>query len=94
MLKRETVTETKAIGRSIKKISYKGKLKPNPDKTQVWLNEELPDAFRRRKSMLRDLVKYINELDGHSAYVERGGINLDGVYRSWASWDGAGRDKQ
>lgn len=61
-------------------LACRGKLKPNPDKSQVWLNEELPDAFRRRKSMLRDLVRHINELETHSAYVERGGINLDCVY--------------
>lgn len=61
-------------------LASRGKLKSNPDKSQVWMNEELPDTFRRRKIMLRDLVKHINELEGHLAYIERGGINLDGAY--------------
>lgn len=58
-------------------LSARSKLKPNPDKTRIWVNEDHPDAYRRRKVMLRELSKYINRLKGHSASLESGGIRVD-----------------
>lgn len=59
-------------------LSCRGKLKPNADASAVWINEDHPDAYRRRKIMLRDLVKHINALKGHSASIDSGGLRLDG----------------
>lgn len=38
-------------------LNCRGSLSKNADGSLVWLNEELPPAYRRRKAMLRDLVK-------------------------------------
>lgn len=40
-----------------KLLSCRGKLSKNLDSTIIWINEELPPTYRRRKAMLRDLVK-------------------------------------
>lgn len=59
-------------------LACRGKLQPNSDRSFVWINEDHPDAYRRRKSMLRDLVKHINSQKGHRASIEAGGIRVDG----------------
>lgn len=59
-------------------ISCRGKMKPNQDKSNIWINEIHPDTYRRRKSMLRDLVKYINGIGMYKASIEGGGLKLDG----------------
>lgn len=47
-------------------LSCRGKLK-NPDNaSSIWINEDLPDSYRRRKVMLRDLVKHITATSDHS----------------------------
>lgn len=61
-----------------KLLSCRGKLSKNANDTFLWINEELPPAYRRRKSMLRDLVK-LAVRKGRVAKIESGGINLDGV---------------
>lgn len=61
-------------------LSCRGKLSPNTNSTLVWINEDYPDAYKRRKIMLRDLVKHINNLKGHSAAIESGRLRLDGKY--------------
>lgn len=59
-------------------LSSRGKLKSNPNTTQIWINEELPDAYRRRKTMLGELVKHIKLQGDHTVSIERGGLKLDG----------------
>lgn len=59
-------------------LSCRGKLKPNSDGSFVWINEVHPESYKRRKIMLRDLVKHINALGGHTASIDSGGIRLDG----------------
>lgn len=59
-------------------LNCRGHLSKNNDGTFLWLNEELPPAYRRRKSMLRDLVK-LATTKGHTAKIDSGGINLDGI---------------
>lgn len=59
-------------------LSCRGKLKANTDGSLVWINEDHPDAYRRRKLMLRELVKHINNQKGHFASIEAGGLKLDG----------------
>lgn len=61
-----------------KLLSNRGKLKPNGDKSIVWVNDDHPDEYRRRKLMLRELVKYISKNTKHKASIEAGGLNLDG----------------
>lgn len=60
-----------------KLLNSRGNLSKNADGSLIWLNEELPPAYRRRKAMLRDLVKLAIK-KGHSAKIEAGGINLNG----------------
>lgn len=61
-----------------KLLSCRGKLSKNANDTFLWINQELPPTYRRPKSMLRDLVKLAIR-KGHTAKIESGGINLDGV---------------
>lgn len=58
-------------------LSCRGNLKQNDDKSYVWINEEHPDDYRRRKIMLRDLVKHISKNTDHVASIEAGGLKLD-----------------
>lgn len=46
-------------------------------KEKIWINEDLPAPYRRRKTMLRDLVKAA-KAKKHSAKIHQGGINVDG----------------
>lgn len=59
-------------------LACSGKLKPNKGNTIVWINETYPEEYRRRKTMMRDLVKKINQSGDHAAAIEAGGIKLDG----------------
>lgn len=61
-----------------KLLSCRSKLKPNGDASLIWINEDHPEAYKRRKIMLRDLVKHINNQKGHVASIDSGGLALDG----------------
>lgn len=58
-------------------LKARGKLKVEIVNTPIWINEELPHSYRRRKSMLRDLVR-LAQSKKYKAKIEQGGINLDG----------------
>lgn len=58
-------------------LACRGKLKPNADKSYVWINESYPEDYRRRKTIMRDLVKRINTQGLYKASIEAGGIKLD-----------------
>lgn len=60
-------------------LSCRGKLKPNADASFIWINEDHPEAYKRRKIMLRELVKHINGLKGHTVSIDSGGLRLDGI---------------
>lgn len=68
-------------------LACRGKLKPNPNKSYIWINEDHPDAYRRRKIMLRELSKHINKLKDHSATLESGGIRVDGQFYNYDQFD-------
>lgn len=70
--------EMKNDGMREKLLANRGKLKPNGDKSIVWVNDEHPDEYRRRKLMLHELVKYISKNTKHTASIEAGGLKLDG----------------
>lgn len=57
-------------------LSVRGKLTIEVPRTPIWINEDLPDAYRRRKSMLRNLVHIAK--GNHIARIDQGGINIDG----------------
>lgn len=46
-------------------------------KEKIWINEDLPAPYRRRKTMLRDLVKTA-KAKKHQAKIDQGGIIVDG----------------
>lgn len=46
-------------------------------KSAIWINEDLPAPYRRRKTMLRDLVKTAKGKK-HQAKINQGGISIDG----------------
>lgn len=58
-------------------LKSRGKLKQEIVNTPIWINEELPQTYRRRKAMLRDLVK-LAQARKYKAKIDQGGINLDG----------------
>lgn len=58
-------------------MASKGKLKKNADKTSVWINESLPETYKRRKIMLRELVKFINKKPNDKAAIESGSLRLN-----------------
>lgn len=58
-------------------MKARGNLKVEIVNTPIWINEELPQIYRRRKAMLRDLVK-LAQSKKYKAKIEQGGINLDG----------------
>lgn len=60
-----------------KVLRARGKLTPEIANTAIWINEEVPATYRRRKSMLRDLVK-LAITKKYQAKIDQGGINLDG----------------
>lgn len=60
-----------------KVLKARGKLDPEIVNTSIWINEELPQSYRRRKAMLRDLVKMAQDRK-YKAKIEQGGISLDG----------------
>lgn len=58
-------------------LRCRGKLPVNENDNSIYINEDLPPAYRRRKSMLRDLVKSAKD-QKIAAKIDRGGIRLDG----------------
>lgn len=54
-------------------LRSRGKL----NKAKIWINEDLPAPYRRRKNMLRDLVKEA-KAKKYKAKIDQGGINIDG----------------
>lgn len=60
-----------------KVLKARGKLSVEVVNSPIWINEDIPQSYRRRKSMLRDLVK-LAQSKKHRAKIEHGGINLDG----------------
>lgn len=46
-------------------------------KSSIWVGEDLPATYRRRKSMLRDLVKVAKQKK-YQARIDHGGISIDG----------------
>lgn len=58
-------------------LKARGKLTPEIVNSPIWINEEIPQSYRRRKSMLRDLVK-LAQARKYKAKIEQGGISLDG----------------
>lgn len=58
-------------------MNARGKLKKNNDKSSVWINESLPEEYRRRKIMLKELVKFINKKPNDYAAIESGGLRLN-----------------
>lgn len=60
-------------------MSNRSKLTKYDDGTYMWINEEQPEAYRRRKMMLRDLVKLAKKKGFKDAKVENGGIKAGGV---------------
>lgn len=63
-------------------LACRGNIKQNEDKSYIWINEEHPDDYRRRKIMLRDLVKHISKNTDHTASIEMGGLKLDDQFYS------------
>lgn len=61
-------------------LACRGKLSQNLDKSNVWINEEHPAEYRRRKTMLRDLVKFINKSGNQKASIEAGGLKIGSEY--------------
>lgn len=47
---------------------------------QIWINEEHPASYKRRKLMLRELVKHIKGLGDHTVSIESGGLRLNGRF--------------
>lgn len=75
-------------------LACRGKTKPNANKTQVWINEDHPDEYRRRKIMLKGLVKQINKKEGYTPSFESGGIRLNGQFYGPDSFDDLPEDCQ
>lgn len=60
-----------------KLLACQGKLKKTQDESSVlMINEEHPNDYRRRKTMLRELVKFINKGGKQLASIESGGLKL------------------
>lgn len=60
-------------------MSNRSKLKKYENGTFMWINKDQPEAYRRRKSMLRDLVKLAKKKGYKDARIESGGIKVDGI---------------
>lgn len=58
-------------------LSARGKLSMELAQTPIWINEDLPATYRRRKSMLRNLVKIAQEKK-YKAKIDQGGISING----------------
>lgn len=68
-------------------MSSRNKLKKYDDDSYLWVNEDQPDAYRRRKSMLRDLVKLAKKKGYKDAKIEAGGIKINGQTYTPESFD-------
>lgn len=60
-------------------MSCRSKLQKYDDGSYLWINEIQPEAYRRRKSMLRDLIKLAKRRGFKDAKIENGGIRTRGV---------------
>lgn len=60
-------------------MAKRSKLTKYDDGISLWINEVQTEAYRRRKRMLRDLVKYAKKKGFKEAKVENGGIKAGGV---------------
>lgn len=60
-------------------MTHRSKLKKNEDGSNLWINEEQPEVYKRRKTMLRDLVKFARKKGYKDAKIEAGRIKVGGV---------------
>lgn len=60
-------------------MSNRSKLKKNDDGSYLWINEEQPEVYKRRKTMLRDLVKLARKKGFKDAKIEAGGVKVGGI---------------
>lgn len=60
-------------------LKCRGKIPVAENDNSIFIIEDLPPAYRRRKSMLRDLVKTAKD-QNFVAKIDRGGIRLDGKF--------------
>lgn len=60
-------------------LKCRTKLPVNKDEKAIYVNEDLPPPYRRRKLMLHDLIKIAKEKD-IVAKIEKGGLRVDGKY--------------
>lgn len=58
-------------------LQCRGKLTVEIPNTSIWINEDVPANYRRRKSMLRDLVKVANAKK-YRAKIDQGGVSING----------------
>lgn len=60
-------------------LKCRTKLPVTEEEKAIYVNEDLPPFYRRRKLMLHDLVRVAKEKD-ISAKIEKGGLRVDGKY--------------
>lgn len=58
-------------------LKCRGKLTVEIPNTPIWINEDVPASYRRRKSMLRDLVK-VATANKYRAKIDQGGVSING----------------
>lgn len=58
-------------------LRCRGKLTVEIPNTPIWINEDVPASYRRRKSMLRDLVK-VATANKYRAKIDQGGVSING----------------
>lgn len=64
-------------------MSNRSRLKKYEDGSYLWVNEELPEMYKRKKSMLRDLIKLAKKRGYKDAKLESGGIKIQGKLQSY-----------
>lgn len=60
-------------------MSIRSKLSKYEDGSYMWINEDQPESYRRRKMMLRDLVKFARKKGYKDAKVENGDRKVGGI---------------
>lgn len=68
-------------------MSNRSKLKKYDDGSYMWINEDQRDAYKRRKSMLRDLVKHAKKKGYKDAKIEAGGIKVNKTLYTLENFD-------
>lgn len=58
-------------------LKCQGKLSVEIPNTPIWINEDVLANYRRRKSMLRDIVK-VATAKKYRAKIDQGGVNING----------------